>query len=78
MKFVKILLARSVPNFVYIIQDQYAYARSVPIIVYITQNPQLFLIARTMPNFVYITHVTRPSHPSGGEDIKCPEVNLSP
>ena len=60
MKFVKILLART-----------------MPIIVYITQKPQLFLIARTMPNFVYITHVTRPSHPSGGEDIKCPEVNLS-
>jgi len=73
----KILLARTMPIFVYIIQDQYAYARSVPIIVYITQKPQLFLIARTMPNFVYIIHVTRPSHPSGGEDIKCPEVNLS-
>ena len=77
MKFVKILYARSVPNFIYIIQE-IILARSVPIIVYITQNPQLFLIARTMPNFVYITHVTRPSHPSGGEDIKCPEVNLSP
>lgn len=82
MKFVKILYARTMPNFVYIILDQYAYARSVPIIVYIIRyrprTDRTLCVARTVPIIIYITHPIGAELPSEGADKKCPEVNLSP